>query len=129
MCTRNSWKILIYTKLIFSQYNIFINLNISFCILFSDLFSISAKEVNKIRNIYNRSSLYCSSPCFRILLCTHYGPMQSFSTYFLIWSTYDLTWSKSCLNVKTFWLYNKKLIRLFDYKLVGIDWNRYKYAS
>ena len=24
----------------------------------------------------------CSSPCFLVLLCTHYGPLQCFSTYF-----------------------------------------------
>ena len=24
----------------------------------------------------------CSSLCFRVLLCTHYGPLQCFSTYF-----------------------------------------------
>ena len=24
----------------------------------------------------------CSSPCFLILLCTHYGPLQCFPTYF-----------------------------------------------
>ena len=27
-------------------------------------------------------SLCCSSPCFRVLLCTHYGLLQCFSTYF-----------------------------------------------
>ena len=27
-------------------------------------------------------SLCCSSPCFRILLYTYYGPLQCFSTYF-----------------------------------------------
>ena len=27
-------------------------------------------------------SLYCSSPCFLVLLYTHYGPLQRFSTYF-----------------------------------------------
>ena len=24
----------------------------------------------------------CSSPCFCVLLCTNYGPLQCFSTYF-----------------------------------------------
>ena len=37
MCSGNSWKILIYTKLIFSQYNIFTNTIISFSNPFSDL--------------------------------------------------------------------------------------------
>ena len=27
-------------------------------------------------------SMCCSSPCFLVLLCTHYGPLQCFSTYF-----------------------------------------------
>ena len=27
-------------------------------------------------------NLCCSWPCFRVLLCTHYGPLQCFSTYF-----------------------------------------------
>ena len=27
-------------------------------------------------------SLCCSSPCFHVLLCTHYGPLQCFSTCF-----------------------------------------------
>ena len=27
-------------------------------------------------------SLCCSSPCFLVLLCTHYRPLQCFSTYF-----------------------------------------------
>ena len=78
MYSGNSWKKLIYTKVIFSQCNIFTNINISFCYQFSDFFSVTAKEVNKIKNINNRSRLYCSSPCFRILLSTHYGSLQCF---------------------------------------------------
>ena len=27
-------------------------------------------------------SVLCSSPCFLVLLCTHYGPLKCFSTYF-----------------------------------------------
>ena len=45
-----------------------------------DCFSIITKKVNQIRN--NVYSLCCSSPYFRVLLCTHYGPLQCFSTYF-----------------------------------------------
>ena len=78
MYSGDSWKKLIYTKVTFSQCNIFTNINISFCYQFSDFFSVTAKEVNKIRNINNRSRLYCSSPCFRILLSTHYGSLQCF---------------------------------------------------
>ena len=76
MYSGNSWKKLIYTKVIFTQ--CFTNINISFCGQFSDFFSVTAKEVNKIRNINNRSGLYCSSPCFRILLSIHYGSLQCF---------------------------------------------------
>ena len=83
MCSGNSLKILIYTKLIFSYYNIFTNINIYFAICFLISFQSSTnKYVNQIRNIDNRSSSCCSWPCFRALLCTHYGPLQFFSTYF-----------------------------------------------
>ena len=53
-------------------------MNISFFNLYFDLFSIIDKEVNKSEQF----SLCCSSPCFFVLLCTHYGPLQCFSTYF-----------------------------------------------
>ena len=46
----------------------------------SDLSSkeVVAKKVNQIRN-----NVVCfSSPCFRVLLCTHYGALQCVSTYF-----------------------------------------------
>ena len=52
-------------------------MNISFFNLRFDLLPIIAKEVNQISN-----SLCCSSPCFCVLLCTHHGPLQWFSTYF-----------------------------------------------
>ena len=29
-----------------------------------------------------QGSMCCSSPCFLVLLCTHYGQLQCFSTYF-----------------------------------------------
>ena len=64
------------------QYNIFTNINSSSWNLFSDLFSIIAKEVINIRNFNNSCSLYCSSPCFRIRLCSRYEPLQCFSTYY-----------------------------------------------
>ena len=50
-------------KPIFSQYNISINISIS--------------QLNQ-----EQCSMCCSSPCFLVLLCTHYGPLQCFSTYF-----------------------------------------------
>ena len=54
--------------------------NISFFSLRFDLFSIITKEVNQIRNnvvcvVARLVFLFC-------LLCTHYGPLQCFSTYF-----------------------------------------------
>ena len=54
-------------------------MNISFFSLRFEPFSIFAKKVNQIRN---NVSMCCSSPCFRVLLCTHYGSLQCFSTYF-----------------------------------------------
>ena len=33
----------------------------------------------------------CSSPCFRVLLCTHYGPLQCFSIYSQIKSNQSFT--------------------------------------
>ena len=57
----------------FSQYNVnitninFTNINISFFNLRFDLFSAITKKVNQVRTC----SLCCSSPCFRVLLCTH----------------------------------------------------------
>ena len=68
------------TKPIFSQYNTFYKYKIFFFNLQFDCFSIITKKVNQIRN--NAYSLCCSSPYFRVLLCTHYGLLQCFSTYF-----------------------------------------------
>ena len=61
-----------YYKPIFSQYSIFYKC-ISFFNLRFDLFSQSKQE---------ECSLCCSSTCFHVLLCTHYGSLQCFSTYF-----------------------------------------------
>ena len=54
-------------------------MNISFFSLRFDLFSIIAKEVNQIRN-----NVVCvvAHLVFVLSLCTHYGPLQCFSTYF-----------------------------------------------
>ena len=61
---------------IFSQYNIFYNCEyFLFQPAFWSLF-------NHRQSDQEQCSLCCSSPCFRILLCTHYGPLQWFSTYF-----------------------------------------------
>ena len=73
----NSQKLL-KTKQFLVSAIFFTIMNISFFSLHFDLFSIIAKEVNQIRN----NVVCCSSPCFLVLLCTHYGPLQCFSTYF-----------------------------------------------
>ena len=49
---------------------------ISFFSLRFDLFSMIAKEVNQIRN-----NVVCVVALL-VLLCTHYGPLQCFSTQF-----------------------------------------------
>ena len=51
-------------------------MNISFFSLHFDLFSIIAKEINQIRN-----NIVCSVARV-VFLCTHYPPLQCFSTYF-----------------------------------------------
>ena len=56
----------------------FTNINISFLNLCFNLFSIIAKKVNQIRN----NEVCCNSPCFRVLLYTHFRPLLCFSTYF-----------------------------------------------
>ena len=53
-------------------------MNISFFNLRFDLFSIIAKEINQIRNNVVRVVACLAS----VLLYTHYGPLQCFSTYF-----------------------------------------------
>ena len=53
-------------------------MNISFFSLRFDLFSIIAKEVNQIRNNVVRVVACLAS----VLLYTHYGPLECFSTYF-----------------------------------------------
>ena len=44
-----------------------------------DRFSIIAI---KSQSNQEQCSLCCSSPCFCVLLCNHYGPLQCFSTSF-----------------------------------------------
>ena len=52
-------------------------MNISFFNLSFDLFSIIAKVINQIRN-----NVFCVVVRLVFMLCTHYGPLQCFSTYF-----------------------------------------------
>ena len=75
-CLRNSQKLLTTN---FQSVKYFLqSMNISFCNLRFDLFLIIAKEVNQIRN-----NVVCVVARLAfVLLCTHYRPLQCFSTYF-----------------------------------------------
>ena len=74
----NSQKLLT-TKQFLVRTILFTNTNISFFNLHFDRFSIIAK---KSQSNQEQCCLCCSSPCFCALLCTHYGTLQCFSTYF-----------------------------------------------
>ena len=71
-CLGSSQKLLTTNQFLVSTI-FFTIMNISFFNLCFDLFS-NQKQ-------YSCSSC-CSSPCVSILLCTHYGSLQCFSTYF-----------------------------------------------
>ena len=60
---------------IFSQCNIFYNYEYLF-------FRLLFNHRQRSQSNQEQCSLCCSSPCFLVLLCTHYGPLQCFSTYF-----------------------------------------------
>ena len=64
---------------IFSQYNIFYNYEYFF---FQSAFWSLFNHRQRSQSNQEQCSLCCSSPCFRVLLCTHYGPLQWFSTSF-----------------------------------------------
>ena len=64
---------------IFSQYNIFYKYEYFF---FQSAFWSIFIHHQRSQSNQEQCSLCCSSPCFLILLCTHYGPLQCFSTYF-----------------------------------------------
>ena len=66
-------------KPIFSQYNIFYNYEYFF---FQSVFWSFFNHRERSQSNQEQGSLCCSSPCFRVLLCTHYGPLKCFSTYF-----------------------------------------------
>ena len=72
-CLGSSQKLLTTNQFLVSTI-FFTIMNISFFSLRFDLFSSQSNQ--------EQCSLCCSSPCFRVLLCTHYGPLQCFSTYF-----------------------------------------------
>ena len=77
-CLRNSQKLLtanqfLVSKIFFAIYKYFL-LQSAFCSLFNHRQrSQSSQECSRC----------CSSPCFHVLLCTHYGPSQGFATDFL----------------------------------------------
>ena len=77
-CSGNSEKILTTNQFLVSI-TYFTDINISFSNLCFDIFSVIVKNVNQIRNnvVYVVARLV-----FAFLLCTHYGPLQHFSTYF-----------------------------------------------
>ena len=66
-------------KPIFSQYNIFYNYEYFF---FQSAFWFLFNHRQRSQSNQKQCSLRCSSPCFLVLLCTHYGPLQCFSKYF-----------------------------------------------
>ena len=66
-------------KPIFSQYNIFYNYEYFF---FQSAFWSLFNHRQRSQSNQEQCSMCCSSPCFLVLLCTHYGLLQCFSTYF-----------------------------------------------
>ena len=73
----NSQKLLTTNQFLVSTI-FFTVMNISFFqSAFWSLFNRQRSKSNQ-----QQCSLYCSSPCFLVLLCTYYGPLQCFSTYF-----------------------------------------------
>ena len=66
-------------KPIFSQHNIFYKYRYFF---FQSAISYFFKHGQTSQSNQEQCSLCCGSPCFRVWLCTHYWPLQCFSTYF-----------------------------------------------
>ena len=103
-CSRNSQKLLTTNHFLVATI-LFTNINIPFFNLRFDRFSIIAK---KCQSNQKQCNLCFSSPCFCVLLCTHYGPLQRFSTYFrklkeirVLWSIfpdYVISFDYGCVN-------------------------------
>ena len=74
---RNSQKLLTANQFLVTTI-FFVITNISFFSLRFDLFSIIADLIDN----QEQCSLCRSLPCFLVLLCSHCGPLQYFSTYF-----------------------------------------------
>ena len=66
-------------KPIFSKCNIFYNYEYFF---FQSAFWSLFNNRQRSQSNQEQCSLCRGSPCFRVLLCSHYGPLQCFSTYF-----------------------------------------------
>ena len=66
-------------KPIFSQYNIFYIYDYFF---FQSVFWSLFNHHQRSQSNKKQCILRCSSPCFRVLLCTHCGTLQCFSKYF-----------------------------------------------
>ena len=67
------------SKPIFSQSNIFYNYEYFF---FQSTFLSPFNLCQRSQSNQGKCSLFCSSPCFLVLLCTPFGPLQCFSNYF-----------------------------------------------
>ena len=65
-------------KAIFSQCSIFYNYEYLF---FQSTFWSVFNHHQRSQSNQKQCSLCCGLPCFRVLLCTHYGPLQCFSAY------------------------------------------------
>ena len=63
----------------FTQYNIFYNFEYFF---FQSAFWSLFNHHQGSQSNQKQCSLCCGLSSFRVLLCTHYGPLQCFSTYF-----------------------------------------------
>ena len=74
----NSQKLLTTNQFLVSTI-FFTIMNISF---FQSAFWSLFNHRQRSQSNQEQCSMCCSSPCFLVLLCTHYRPLQCFSTYF-----------------------------------------------
>ena len=104
-------------KPIFSQYNIFYNYKYFF---FQSAFWSLFNHCQRSQLNQEQCSMCCSSPCFLVLLCTHYGSLQCFSTYFLklkeigvlrsIFADYFISCDYDKINPKCYWYILKSFL-------------------
>ena len=104
-------------KPIFSQYNIFYNYEYFF---FQSAFWSLFNHRQRSQSNQEQCSMCCSSPCFLVLLCTHYGSLQCFSTYFLklkeigvlrsIFADYFISCDYDKINPKCYWYILKSFL-------------------